>query len=148
MPAHQATQSPAPGRTSGLWSDGNRPGNGRLGSEARRADRPNRGRSMFSRSDLDELVAMDARPAVSIYLPTHVAGREIRQDPIRLKNLLSSAAERLASTWRRPEIEDLLGPAESLAGDEEFWRHQQQGLGVFLAPGFHRIHKLPIPVPE
>ena len=51
---------------------------------------------MFSRSDLDELVAMDARPAVSIYLPTHIAGREIPQDPIRLKNLLSSAEERLA----------------------------------------------------
>ena len=103
---------------------------------------------MFSRSDLDELAAMDARPAVSIYLPTHVAGREIRQDPIRLKNLLSSAAEQLAATWRRPEIEDFLGPAESLVGDEEFWRHQQQGLAVFLAPDFHRIHKLPIPVPE
>ncbi len=29
---------------------------------------------MFSRNDLDELVAMDARPAISIYLPTHVAG--------------------------------------------------------------------------
>ena len=57
---------------------------------------------MFSRSDLDELVAMDARPAVSIYLPTHIAGREIRQDP---------------------------------------WRHQQQGLAAFLAPGFNRIHK-------
>src|SRR5438105_15663998 len=66
---------------------------------------------MFSRIDLDELVAMDARPAVSLYLPTHVAGREIRQDPIRLKNLLSSAAERLAAIWRRPEIEDFLGPA-------------------------------------
>ena len=103
---------------------------------------------MISRSDLDELVAMDARPAVSIHLPTHVAGREIRQDPIRLKNLLSSAAERLAARWRRPEIEDFLGPAESLVGDEEFWRHQQQGLAVFLAPGFNHIHKLPIPVPE
>src|SRR5438270_4798878 len=103
---------------------------------------------MFSRSDLDELVAMDARPAVSIYLPTHVAGREIRQDPIRLKNLLSSAAERLAATWRRPEIEDFLGPAEVLIGDEEFWRHQQQALAVFHAPGFSRIHKLPVPVPE
>ena len=103
---------------------------------------------MFSRSDLDELVAVDARPAVSIYLPTHVAGREIRQDPIRLKNPLSSVAERLAATWRRPEIEDFLGPAESLVGDEEFWRHQQQGLSAFLAPGFNRIHKLPIPVPE
>jgi hypothetical protein len=103
---------------------------------------------MFSRSDLDELVAMDVRPAVSIYLPTHVAGREIRQDPIRLKNLLSSAAERLSATWRKPEVEEFLGPAEALVGDEEFWRHQQQGLAVFLARGFSRIHKLPIPVPE
>ncbi|HEX3413164.1 MAG TPA: hypothetical protein VHT00_15700 [Stellaceae bacterium] len=103
---------------------------------------------MFSRTDLDELVAMDARPAVSIYLPTHVAGREIRQDPIRLKNLLSSTAEQFAATWRRPEIEDFLRPAESLVGDEEFWGHQQQGLAVFLAPGFNRVHKLPIPVPE
>ena len=103
---------------------------------------------MFSRSDLDELVAMDAQPAVSLYLPTHIAGREIRQDPIRLKNLLSAAAERLAATLRRPEIEDLLGPAESLVGDEDFWRHQEQGLAVFLAPGFNRVHKLPTPVPE
>jgi hypothetical protein len=42
---------------------------------------------VISRSDLDELVAMDARPAVSIYLPTHVAGREIRKDPIRLNRI-------------------------------------------------------------
>jgi Bacterial archaeo-eukaryotic release factor family 3 len=103
---------------------------------------------MFSRSDLDELVAVESHPAVSLYLPTHVAGREIRQDPIRLKNLLSSAAERLAATWRRPEIEELLEPAAALVGDEEFWRHQRQGLAVFLAPGFARVHKLPVPVPE
>ena len=63
---------------------------------------------MFSRSDLDELVAMDARPAVSIYLPTHVAGREVRQDPIRLKNLLSAAAERLKASRRLPEINRVL----------------------------------------
>jgi hypothetical protein len=103
---------------------------------------------MFSRNDRDELVAMDARPSVSIYLPTHTAGREIRQDPIRLKNLLSALQERLAAIWRRPEIEEFLGPAESLVGDEEFWRHQQQGLAVFLAPGFNRIHKSPLPVPQ
>ncbi len=51
-------------------------------------------------------------------------------------------------TWRRPEIEDFLGPAESLVADDQFWRHQQQGLAIFLAPGFTRIHKLPVPVPE
>ena len=31
---------------------------------------------MFLRNDLDELLACEARPAVSIYLPTHKAGRE------------------------------------------------------------------------
>ncbi|MBV9200656.1 MAG: hypothetical protein JOY83_13190 [Alphaproteobacteria bacterium] len=103
---------------------------------------------MFSRDDLDELVALEENPAVSLYLPTHVAGREIRQDPIRLKNLLSAAAERLAASWRRPEIEELLQPAAVLVGDEDFWRHQQPGLAAFLAPHFSRTHKLPVPVPE
>lgn len=103
---------------------------------------------MFSRSDLDELVAAEAQPAASIYLPTHVAGREIRQDPIRLKNLLSLAAERLAASRRKPEIDALLAPAEGLVADDNFWRHQEPGLAVFLAPGFSRIHKLPLPVRE
>jgi hypothetical protein len=103
---------------------------------------------MFSRSDLDELLEVDAEPAISIYLPTHVVGREVRQDPIRLKNLLSSAAERLAATRRKPEIEALLAPAEGLVGSDDFWRRQERGLAVFLAPQFYRAHKLPIPVAE
>lgn len=103
---------------------------------------------MFSRSDLDELVAQETQPAVSIYLPTHIAGREIRQDPIRLKNLLTSTAERLAASRRKPEIAALLAPGEALVGDDDFWRHQEHGLALFLAPDFHRVHKLPIPVPE
>ena len=49
---------------------------------------------MFSRSGLDELLAIEVQPAVALYLPAHWAGREIRQDPIRLKNLLATAAER------------------------------------------------------
>ena len=46
---------------------------------------------MFLRTDLDELLACDAQSAVSIYLPTHRAGREIRRDSIRLRNLLGPA---------------------------------------------------------
>jgi hypothetical protein len=103
---------------------------------------------MFSRNDLDELVAIDAPPAISVYLPTHTAGREIRQDATRLKNLLSAVAERLAASRRKAEVDALLAPAESLVADHDFWRHQEQGLGVFLAPGFDRVHKLPIAVPE
>ena len=103
---------------------------------------------MFVKNDLDELVGCDKRPAVSIYLPTHSAGREVRQDGIRLRNLLSTATKRLAAEHRPPEIAELLEPARRLVDDEEFWRYQACGLGVFLAPGFHRVHKLPVEVAE
>jgi hypothetical protein len=103
---------------------------------------------MFVRNNLDELVACDKQPAVSIYLPTHTAGREVRQDAIRLRNLLSTATKRLGAEHRPPEVAELLDPACRLVDEEEFWRYQDRGLGVFLAPGFHRIHKLPIEVAE
>jgi Bacterial archaeo-eukaryotic release factor family 3 len=103
---------------------------------------------MFVRNDLDELAGCDKRPAVSMYLPTHAAGREVRQDAIRLRNLLSTAAKRLGAEYRPPEIAELLDPARRLVDDEEFWRYQNRGLGVFLAPGFHRVHKLAIEVAE
>lgn len=106
---------------------------------------------MFSRTELEELVKMEVQPAISIYFPTYVAGREVRQDPIRLKNLLSAAAERLRASRRSPQINALLAPAQRLVEDGAFWRsqqHEQQALAIFLAPGFERVLQLPIPVPE
>jgi hypothetical protein len=96
---------------------------------------------MFLANDLDELLACDPQPAVSIYVPTHQAGREVRQDAIRLRNLLSAATKRLGAAQRGPEIARLLEPAAAVVDDEDFWRYQDQGLAVFLAPGFDRIHK-------
>jgi hypothetical protein len=103
---------------------------------------------MFLRSGLDKLRACEARPAISLYLPTHKAGREIRQDSIRLRNLLSETAERLRADRRGPEVDALIEPARRLLDDEEFWRFQEHGLAIFIAPGFDRIHKLPIGVAE
>jgi hypothetical protein len=104
---------------------------------------------MFLRHDLDELLAFDKSPAISIYLPTHPVGREVRQDAIRLRNLLSEAAKRLTACDKRgPEIDALLRPARRLVDDEEFWRHQEEGLAIFLGAGFERIHHLPVAVPE
>jgi hypothetical protein len=103
---------------------------------------------MFSRNDFDELLTAGREPTISIYLPTHSAGREIRQDPIRLRNLLYSAAQRLAQSCRKPAIDTLLAPAEALIADGDFWRYQGQALAIFLAPGFSRVHKLPAPIPE
>jgi release factor family 3 len=103
---------------------------------------------MFVRNDLEVLVACEKRPAISIYMPTHLSGREVRQDAIRLRNLLNAATKRLGAEHRPPEIAELLDPARRLVDDEEFWRYQERGLAVFMAPGFHRVHKLPVAVAE
>jgi Bacterial archaeo-eukaryotic release factor family 3 len=104
--------------------------------------------SMFRRKDLDELVEWETPPAISLFLPTHIAGREIRQNPIRLRNLVTQAAARLRSEWRRAEVDDLFAPVVSLIGNREFWRHQEKSLSLFVAPGFGKVHRLPIEVPE
>src|SRR6266567_2218456 len=103
---------------------------------------------MFLRSDLDELLSMEGNPSVSLYLPTHVATREMRQDRVRLRNLLHQAAELLTGRHRRPNVEALLAPAHRLIEDDLIWAHPERALAVFLVPGRSRVHKLPLPVPE
>lgn len=104
---------------------------------------------MFTRSDLFSL--MDAAPELgaSIFLPTHVRGAEIRQDPIRLKNLAAEAREKLeAAGLSRRQADEFLAPALALVEDYGFWQHQGQGLALFLDGTETRRHKLPIPLAE
>ena len=63
---------------------------------------------MLLGNELGELLALDRAPAVSMYLPTHLPGQDIRhQDPIRLRNLLNGAGKRLAAESRGPEAQTL-----------------------------------------
>ena len=104
---------------------------------------------MLTRDDLTALRGIEVRPAVSIFMPTHIAGSEIRQDPVRLKNLLRVAEEQLHSQgFRKPEADLVLQPAHALLEDTGFWQHQLHGLALFLAPGFHRSYNLPIETQE
>ena len=48
---------------------------------------------MFTTFDLNALMTAAPQLGVSMFLPTHTLGREIRQDPIRLKNLVTKARE-------------------------------------------------------
>lgn len=104
---------------------------------------------MFSREQLDALMADTTAPAISIFLPTHVAGREISQDSVRLRNQLDEARRQLVEGGMRgPDADTLLKPGYDLVHDGAYWRHQQEGLAVFLSPGRHHVFKLPVGVPE
>jgi hypothetical protein len=82
-------------------------------------------------------------------MPTHRAGPDTRQDPIRLKNLLTEAEEGLIATGMRPTIaRDTLAPVRELQEDYEFWQHQSSGLAVFVEGDFLRTYRLPLRMPE
>lgn len=103
----------------------------------------------FGRRELDDLAQFQTGPCVSLYQPTHRASADIQQDPVRLRNLVAEARQELATLGRRPrDIDELLAPADRLAGDRDFWRHQSDGLAVFLAPGVMRTFRAPIAFAE
>lgn len=85
-------------------------------------------------------------PSVSIYYPTHRTGPETRQDPIRMKNLLRQANDKIADFGSKNE--EILRPAWDLIPDIDFWTHQQEGLAILASPGQFRYFHLPFAVPE
>jgi Bacterial archaeo-eukaryotic release factor family 3 len=100
---------------------------------------------LLSGQELEQLIGKPGGPCVSIFLPTHRAGAETRQDPIRLKNLIGEARDLLlAKGLRAAEADVILAPARDLLGDGVFWRHQGDGLAVFLSRETFHHYRLPL----
>lgn len=99
--------------------------------------------------DAVTLASQQGFPRISIYLPTHERGPEIKQDMIRLKNAISTVEkDLLAAGLRRPDVEAILADASQLLDDDAFWQYQSLGLAVFIADSHTQVHKVPVRVPE
>jgi hypothetical protein len=97
---------------------------------------------VITRDDLEELLKKQEFPAISIYMPAHRAGPEVRQNPIRFKNLLQKAQDTLDEMGFPGN--DLLQPARDMEKDNLFWSRQSEGLALFLSPGVFLSFRLPI----
>lgn len=104
----------------------------------------------FPGSELKMLLQSDGSLVhVSLYIPFHKFGTEVQQNPIRLRNLLRNAEERLVTIGLRgPEAVKFLDPIRRLLDDELFWRQMSDGLAIFLSPDFFRYYRLPVPFKE
>ncbi|ALF53237.1 hypothetical protein ACX27_10900 [Nostoc piscinale CENA21] len=99
--------------------------------------------TLLSIDELKTLTENTNQPCVSLYMPMQKAGPEIRQNPIRFKNLIRDAQARLeAMKMNQDEANELLQPAMEL-DTGEFWENQDQGLAIFIAPGVFRYYQLP-----
>jgi hypothetical protein len=84
-------------------------------------------------------------PHVSLYMPTIKAGQETQQNPIRFKNLIREAENKLAALdLSQSEINELLAQAKELIDDYPFWQHAEDGFALFLAKDFFRHYRLPL----
>jgi hypothetical protein len=78
-----------------------------------------------------------------------ILGRETRQNPIMLKNLLRQARDQLARLdVSEVEAEGLLSPAVDLIEHHDFWQNQAPGLALYLSDAGMRAVRLPVAVPE
>jgi hypothetical protein len=104
---------------------------------------------VVDRESLVSLAQHRGWPSVSIYLPTHRTGDGKDQDPIRLKNLIRQACERLvAEGMREPEADAFLKPASDLVRDDTFWRQATEGLAVFISRDARRVFQTDVALPE
>ncbi|QSJ16736.1 hypothetical protein JYQ62_34520 [Nostoc sp. UHCC 0702] len=104
--------------------------------------------TLLSIDELKTLIEHPQSHCVSLYMPMQKAGPEIRQNPIRFKNLIREAEERLdAIGISQTEAENLLQPAKEL-DTADFWEHQDHSLAIFISPEVFRYYRLPMEFQE
>jgi hypothetical protein len=98
---------------------------------------------VIRRTDLERLALQGRGRCVSVFLPTHRAGPEVQQGPIRLKNLLRQAIQDLqADGVKAPMVRSILAPLRRLVNDGLFWQYQSDDSSLVLALSQHQIRLL------
>ena len=87
----------------------------------------------IDRETLDGLSSSASTPHISIAIPTHTNGPEVRGDAIRLKNAIASVRKDLEThDVTGDTANSLLESVEARVNDELFWRDQGHGLLVLI----------------
>ncbi|MEL6911237.1 MAG: hypothetical protein AAFO85_13640 [Cyanobacteria bacterium J06598_4] len=94
----------------------------------------------LSFTDLQTL-AQSNSTSISLYMPAEKAGAETRKNPLRFKNLLSEAEDKL--TERSVELEAALKSARAYIERHDFWQHQDSGLAFFINRDGVKYYRLP-----
>ncbi|HEY9771222.1 MAG TPA: hypothetical protein V6C71_22460 [Coleofasciculaceae cyanobacterium] len=97
----------------------------------------------LSRSDFQTL-AQENSTCVSIYMPAEKAGAETRQNPIRFKNSIREAEEKIAHLNKSTsKLNDALASAKAYIDNYDFWQHQDYGLAFFIGRDGVKYYRLP-----
>ena len=101
----------------------------------------------MNRHDLRAVKAVTSGPAVTITLPTHRTSPDNQQDPIRLRNLVREASDRLTADGGARPVQGVLDQLQRVTDGIDF-EHLLDGLAVYASEGFGRAFTLPFSVEE
>ncbi len=101
---------------------------------------------LIPEADVKELLNHRGFPAISIYVPTVRAGKEVQQNTIILKNSINDAEDRLEKLgYRQPELRKLISPIQTLLDSGLFREERSDGFALFQAEGAPmRYYHLPL----
>ena len=101
----------------------------------------------MNRHDILPLRQIKSYPSVTITLPTHRAKPENRQDPIRVRNLVKQASDRLIQELGKRQSDALITRLEKLASKVDY-PHTLDGLALFVNANIDRAIYLPFALKE
>jgi hypothetical protein len=94
---------------------------------------------LITKELIQELLAADQMPLISLYMPTHKTHPENLQDVILYKNLLREIKDALLEEYSERETQTHLNPLEALVDNKDIWNHTFEGLAVFSAPNLFKV---------
>lgn len=87
---------------------------------------------MLSRADLKTYQSHRDYPSISILAPTHRTAPANKQDPIKVKNLVSKAIKRLHAEFPKREVAGVVKNLTALVKNVD-WQHTLEGLALFAS---------------
>lgn len=104
---------------------------------------------ILTKEEYTKLVNTENDLCLSLYLPTYRMGADIKQNPIRFKQRIREAEDKLYNLkLTKSQVESILKPASDLIDETIFWQNQTEGLAVFIADGEINYYHLPFEVKE
>ncbi len=94
-----------------------------------------------------ELAAFEAPLCLTLTMPCIKSGDQQQQNPIRFKNLLQEAREKLKKIGcGQEDMKAFLSPLEKLLNEKDLWKHQDHGLLVCVTEDRHELYSFPFTV--
>lgn len=100
---------------------------------------------VVTKEELTRLARSKGGAHLSLFVPTVRSGTQTEQNPIRYKNALAEAEDKLESHGLRPNaVSAFLEDSRRFVPQNDFWQHQEDGLALFASESTLQIFRLPV----